>query len=113
MCGIAAIFSYHQDAPPIDEDELLGIRDAMASRGPDGKGEWISENRKIGLAHRRLSIIDLSSAGIQPMATNDGRLRIVFNGEIYNYRALRSDLEKKGIISIRRAIQSATSSICR
>jgi len=96
MCGIATIFSYSRDAPRVNEKELSDIRDAMASRGPDGKGIWISRDGKIGLAHRRLSIIDLGSAGSQPMSTNDGRLKIVFNGEIYNYRTLRTDLEKKG-----------------
>ncbi len=96
MCGIAAIFSYRNNAPHVEMDELLNIRDAMTVRGPDGEGIWISEDRRIGLAHRRLSIIDLSSTGAQPMSAYDGRLRIVFNGEIYNYRTLRSDLEKKG-----------------
>ncbi|MBI5050357.1 MAG: asparagine synthase (glutamine-hydrolyzing), partial [Nitrospirae bacterium] len=96
MCGIAAIFSYHQNSPPVEQDELLSIRDAMISRGPDGEGVWISEDKRVGLAHRRLSIIDLMSSGAQPMTAYNGRLHIVFNGEIYNYRDLRSDLEKKG-----------------
>src|SRR4030065_1761954 len=96
MCGIEAIFSYRNNAPHVEVDELLNIRDALTVRGPDGKGIWISEDRRIGLAHRRLSIIDLSNTGAQPMSAYDGRLRIVFNGEIYNYRTLRSDLEKKG-----------------
>lgn len=68
----------------------------MRSRGPDGAGLWISNNRQIGMAHRRLSVIDLSDNASQPMATMDGRFRIVFNGEIYNYRALRNELEAKG-----------------
>lgn len=96
MCGIAAIFSYRQDSQAVEQDELLSIRDAMISRGPDGEGIWISEDKKVGLAHRRLSIIDLTSSGAQPMTAYNERLRIVFNGEIYNYRDLRSDLEKKG-----------------
>ena len=65
-------------------------------RGPDGAGLWIADDARVGLAHRRLSIIDLSDAGAQPMANADGRLRVVFNGEIYNYRQLRAELEKKG-----------------
>jgi asparagine synthase (glutamine-hydrolysing) len=77
-------------------DELLAMRDAMRHRGPDGEGIWISDNRDVGLAHRRLSIIDLSDSGAQPMASRDGRLRVVFNGEIYNYKSLRAELEAKG-----------------
>ena len=96
MCGIAGIFAYRESAAPIDEQELLRIREAMIHRGPDGAGLWISPDRRVGLAHRRLSIIDLSEAGAQPMATADGRYRITFNGEIYNYRELRKELEAKG-----------------
>ena len=96
MCGIVAIYSYKIDAPPVDDEELLRIREAMISRGPDGKGIWVSDNRKIGMAHRRLSIIDLTDAGSQPMSSIDGRYCIVFNGEIYNYQALRAELKKKG-----------------
>lgn len=96
MCGIAAIFSYSDSASPVDSDELLRIRDSMTARGPDGAGLWISRQSRIGMAHRRLSIIDLSETGSQPMSARGGRLQIVFNGEIYNYRALRQDLEKKG-----------------
>lgn len=96
MCGIAGIFAYRESAAPIDEQELLRIREAMIHRGPDGAGLWVSPDRRVGLAHRRLSIIDLSDAGAQPMATADGRYRITFNGEIYNYRELRKELEAKG-----------------
>ncbi len=96
MCGIAGIFAYRESAAPIDEQELLRIREAMIHRGPDGAGLWVSPDRQVGLAHRRLSIIDLSAAGAQPMATADGRYHITFNGEIYNYRELRKELEAKG-----------------
>ena len=96
MCGIAGIFAYHGAAPPVDLDELLRVREAMRLRGPDGAGLWISEDGRVGLAHRRLAIIDLSECGAQPMATADGRFRVTFNGEIYNYRALRKELEAKG-----------------
>lgn len=68
----------------------------MALRGPDGDGLWMSRDARVGLAHRRLAVIDLSEGGAQPMATADGRLRITFNGEIYNYRELRRELERKG-----------------
>jgi asparagine synthase (glutamine-hydrolysing) len=60
MCGIAAIFAYHHDAAAVDEVELRTIRDSMAARGPDGAGEWLDSQPRIGLGHRRLSIIDLS-----------------------------------------------------
>ena len=96
MCGIAGIFSYRAEASAVDVAALVRVRDHMARRGPDGAGLWISSDRRIGLAHRRLAIIDLSEAGAQPMASTDGRLQIVFNGEIYNYRELRADLEAKG-----------------
>lgn len=96
MCGIAAIFAYHPDAPGVEPGELTAIRDQMAARGPDGSGEWFSPDRRVGLGHRRLSIIDLSDAGAQPMAGGDGRYVIVFNGEIYNHRELRRELEAFG-----------------
>lgn len=96
MCGIAAIFAYDSDAPSVDEGELTVIRDHMTARGPDGAGNWMDANRRIGLGHRRLSIIDLSPGGAQPMLWQERKLAISFNGEIYNYRALRSALEAKG-----------------
>jgi len=96
MCGLAAIFPYHPSAPPVDPGELLRIREAMFNRGPDGEGLWIGEGGRVGLAHRRLAILDLSAAGAQPMAAADGSARIVFNGEIYNFRELRRDFEANG-----------------
>ena len=98
MCGIAGIFAYHYVALPVDREELRTIRDHMAARGPDGKGEWFSENGRVGLGHRRLAIIDLSDRAAQPMASADGQLVISFNGEIYNYRELRKELEARGRI---------------
>jgi asparagine synthase (glutamine-hydrolysing) len=70
----------------------------MVHRGPDGAGLWISSDNRLGLVHRRLAVIDLTDAGVQPMSTSDGRLVITFNGEIYNYRQLRRELEAKGFI---------------
>ena len=96
MCGIAAIFVYDLNAPRVEEDELTAIRDHMTPRGPDGAGNWFNENRRVGLGHRRLSIIDLSPSGTQPMLWPERQLAIVFNGEIYNYRELRAELEAKG-----------------
>jgi asparagine synthase (glutamine-hydrolysing) len=96
MCGIAAIFAYRDSAPVVEEQELLRIREAMSDRGPDGAGLWISADRRIGLAHRRLAIIDVGETGAQPMTIADGTVRVVFNGEIYNYREVRRKLEAKG-----------------
>jgi asparagine synthase (glutamine-hydrolysing) len=96
MCGIAAILAYGHAAPPVDRAELVKIRDAMTSRGPDGCGDWFSADGRVGLGHRRLSIIDLSPTGAQPMINQNGTLVVTFNGEIYNYLELRSQLEQKG-----------------
>jgi asparagine synthase (glutamine-hydrolysing) len=73
------------------------MRDRMAARGPDGGGEWYSADRRVGLAHRRLAIIDLTEAGAQPMHDPEAGNVIVFNGEIYNYRELRRELEARGV----------------
>lgn len=95
MCGIAAIYAFRSDAPAIDEQELTAVRDSMTSRGPDGCGLWISGNRRVGMGHRRLAIIDPTPRAAQPMTTPDGRLTIVFNGEIYNHHELRRDVERQ------------------
>jgi asparagine synthase (glutamine-hydrolysing) len=96
MCGIAGIFAYHYAANPVDSAELARIRDRMAARGPDGAGEWLSGDGRVGLGHRRLAVIDLSPAAAGPMASADGALVISFNGEIYNYRELRDELARQG-----------------
>lgn len=96
MCGINAIFAYGSSAPPVAADEVVRVRDAMTNRGPDGDGLWVSDDRRVGLGHRRLAIIDLSPEGAQPMASADGAVRITYNGEIFNYRALRAELEAEG-----------------
>lgn len=96
MCAIAGVFAYHYAANAVDAAELIRMRDHMAARGPDGKGAWIDADGRIGLAHRRLSIIDLTDAGAQPMASEDGSLIVTFNGEIYNHRELRAGLERRG-----------------
>ena len=96
MCGIAGVFALGSSSFEVREDYLVRMRNAMAHRGPDGAGTWIDPGRRIGLAHRRLAIIDLSSAADQPMTQEDGRLRLVYNGEIYNHAAIRADLEKRG-----------------
>ncbi|MEX2453580.1 MAG: asparagine synthase (glutamine-hydrolyzing) [Rhodospirillaceae bacterium] len=96
MCGVAGVFVYGGAAAPVDRDALLRVRDAMVPRGPDGAGIWLSDDGRAGLAHRRLSIIDLSEGGAQPMLLDGGRLAISFNGEIYNFRDLRAELEAGG-----------------
>ncbi|MBI5120254.1 MAG: asparagine synthase (glutamine-hydrolyzing) [Rhodospirillales bacterium] len=96
MCGIAGIFGIAPNAPLVDADALARLSDALQKRGPDGHGQWIHPAGKIGLAHRRLAIIDLNPTGAQPMSSADGRLIISFNGEIYNYRELKRELEAKG-----------------
>ncbi|HEX6979639.1 MAG TPA: asparagine synthase (glutamine-hydrolyzing) [Alphaproteobacteria bacterium] len=96
MCGIAALFAYGDSAAPVELAELRAIRDRMAARGPDGAGEWRSADERVALGHRRLSIIDLRAVADQPMVHGNGRLRIVFNGEIYNYRELRRRLAEAG-----------------
>lgn len=96
MCGIAGIYAYRVTGKAVDEGELTEIRDAMASRGPDAFGSWFGHERRIGLGHRRLSIIELNERGAQPMASADGARVVVFNGEIYNHAALREELTAKG-----------------
>lgn len=96
MCGINGIFAYAEDARGVERAELLRTRDAMRARGPDGAGAWFSPDGRTGLGHRRLSIIDLSELGSQPMSTDDGRYTISFNGEIYNYAELRAELVQTG-----------------
>ena len=95
MCGIAGFLngSFNRaDALAA----LCEMGDSIAHRGPDGRGEWFCADGNIGLAHRRLSIVDLTSDGAQPMRSPCGRYTIVFNGEIYNYRAIRQELEHGG-----------------
>src|SRR2546428_2314483 len=93
MCGIVGVAS---KARVTDRALLIKQRDALSHRGPDDTGVWWSDNGVVGLAHRRLSIIDLSPTGHQPMSDLSGQLQIVFNGEIYNYRELRRQLEGHG-----------------
>jgi asparagine synthase (glutamine-hydrolysing) len=92
MCGITGIFNV--DGHAVSLPVLKRMADVVRHRGPDGEGVWT--NGFIGFAHRRLAIIDLSPAGHQPMRSPDGRLVITYNGEIYNFRELRRELEKAG-----------------
>jgi asparagine synthase (glutamine-hydrolysing) len=92
MCGVAGIVNL--DGRPVSSQILRAMTDVIAHRGPDGEGHWT--DGPVGLGHRRLSIIDLSQAGRQPMQTSDGRYVISYNGEIYNFRELRAELESQG-----------------
>jgi asparagine synthase (glutamine-hydrolysing) len=95
VCGIAGLIE-HAGAGTVTREALLRLNDAQRHRGPDDEGIWIGSGGRVGLAHRRLSIVDLSARGHQPMSTPDGILHVVFNGEIYNHVALRRDLEAEG-----------------
>jgi asparagine synthase (glutamine-hydrolysing) len=97
MCGINGIWSFGPEAPPIDREELRRTREAMLARGPDAAGAWVSADGRMGLAACRLAIQDLSRAGDQPMAAESGRVQAVLNGEIYNFRELRAELEADGV----------------
>ncbi len=93
MCGIVGIVDNNKQ---IDKNLILNMTKALSHRGPDDWGIWTSPDKRIGLGHRRLSIIDLSKAGAQPMSDRHGGLYIVYNGEIYNYLEIRKKLEKEG-----------------
>lgn len=95
MCGIAGFFS-SSSLGSSSAAVLRAMTDAIAHRGPDDEGIWMDQAAGVALGHRRLSIIDLSSAGHQPMVAASGRYVIVYNGEIYNFRDLRAELESTG-----------------
>ena len=94
MCGIAGIMLFSQSQ--VSLPSLEKMTNVIAHRGPDGYGHWLSNNGNVGLGHRRLSIIDLSENGKQPMHFSDNRYTITFNGEIYNYIEIRDQLKNKG-----------------
>lgn len=95
MCGIVGKINFERDCP-VTPEEIARMAVVLAHRGPDGQGLWIDGN--VGLGHRRLSIIDLSSAATQPMCNEDSSVWITFNGEIYNFSELRVELERQGHI---------------
>ena len=92
MCGITGLV--HTNNAPVSPVLLKKMTDSIAHRGPDGDGHWIEGN--VGIGHRRLAVIDLSPAGHQPMTSEDNRYVLSYNGEIYNFRELRAELESKG-----------------
>jgi asparagine synthase (glutamine-hydrolysing) len=96
MCGIAGGFAFDRTAKPIEQSIVERLNDQQRRRGPDGAGLWSSVDKRTVLGHRRLAIIDTGPTGAQPMCDATGRWVISFNGEIYNYRALREELERLG-----------------
>ena len=96
MCGICGVWEYGASSGSVDESLLTRMRDQMIHRGPDDSGEFVFDSSRGGFGFRRLSIIDLSAAGHQPMHGCDERTWLVFNGEIYNHAKLRAILEKRG-----------------
>jgi asparagine synthase (glutamine-hydrolysing) len=98
MCGIAGFLLPEAGSKPALEARVRAMNQAIAHRGPDGDGIWIDGDAGIALAQRRLAIIDLSPTGAQPMMSASGRFVITYNGEIYNYRELRQELEAIGVV---------------
>ncbi len=96
MCGMGGYLNLSNPSFSCEEQHLNAMQNAMAHRGPDGYGIWISDNKQMGLVHRRLSIVDLSSAGAQPMIDNNRSVIVSYNGEIYNNTELRAELESLG-----------------
>ena len=94
MCGILGVVSFQK---AISDQSLKEMRDMLEHRGPDSAGIWRSEDRKVSLAHRRLSVIDLSDEASQPMEDSDQRAVIIFNGEIYNFQEIRKELRCNGV----------------
>jgi len=98
MCGIAGFFDFTRSVEKNELNQIVHrMGDRLTHRGPDNSGVWIDEKVGIAFTHRRLSIIDISSAGHQPMVSHDGRYVITFNGEIYNFLKLRKELEQENI----------------
>ncbi len=98
MCGIVGSFIFSDTVHniPVTEAHILQMRDTMIHRGPDSGGVWLSQDGKLGLGHRRLSILDLTESAAQPMSNEDGTVWVVFNGEIYNHAQIRAELEQLG-----------------
>jgi asparagine synthase (glutamine-hydrolysing) len=96
MCGIVGTLAFQDSSFRVTEPYIVKMRDTMIHRGPDGAGLWLSPDQKVGLGHRRLSIIDLAETASQPMSNDDGTICLVFNGEIYNHEEIRKELERIG-----------------
>lgn len=98
MCGLAGFCRIEQTAATIDTELLQAMGQKIAHRGPDDQGVWIDKRYEVGFVNRRLAILDLSAAGHMPMHNHDGSLVITYNGEIYNYQALRAELTELGFM---------------
>ena len=96
MCGIVGALVFENASFRVTEPYITRMRDVMTHRGPDGAGVWVATDGRVGLGHRRLSIIDLSDAATQPMCNEDGTVWVSFNGEIYNHAEIRSGFESTG-----------------
>src|SRR5262245_31717406 len=96
MCGIVGIYEYGVTVPTVSEALIAQMRDRMTHRGPDDAGTYVNADRRLGFGHRRLSIVDLSPAGHNPMPNEDESIWITFNGEIYNHEKLRESLISAG-----------------
>src|SRR6478736_3477214 len=94
MCGICGELRF--DGSPVSETDLIAMRDRLVHRGPDSLGAYLAPRGSSGLGFRRLRIIDLTPNASQPMSNEDDTVQVVFNGEIYNYRALREGLVARG-----------------
>lgn len=92
MCGLAGCFHRHEESSASLHETVARMTGPLAHRGPDDSGVWVDDSARVGLGHRRLSIIDLSAEGHQPMASPGGRFVMVYNGEVYNHLALRANL---------------------
>src|ERR1700753_3327117 len=95
MCGICGEITFRSNER-VETGALVAMREALEHRGPDGAGSYVNDVRSVGLGFRRLRIIDLSPAADQPMSNADGSIQVVFNGEIYNFKELRTELSARG-----------------
>jgi len=98
MCGIAGFLNISRSTFSVEDHVLERMQQSIAHRGPDGYRIWTSQEHELGLTHRRLSIMDLSEAGFQPMFDQEQTVLVACNGEIYNHPSLRAELEKLGYV---------------
>jgi asparagine synthase (glutamine-hydrolysing) len=98
MCGIAGLWQQSGGDEATLAERIRRMADTLAHRGPDDEGYWVAPGAGVALGFRRLAILDLSSTGRQPMQSADGRFVVIFNGEIYNFRELRQELEARGVV---------------
>ena len=101
MCGIAGFYNFENFSQEKIESIARQMGDSLTHRGPDSFGFWVDQTSEITFIHRRLSILDLSNAGNQPMHSPSGRYVITYNGEVYNHLALRKQIEKNHWIKIK------------